>query len=168
MTDLRTAFVLAIGLLSLTGCSAAASRAPETARSSHDEPSYREEFVVGGHVRGLEGIGLTLRSANGESVTVDDDGKFVFHGRLENWSEYEVTIAREPISPVQSCVVERGVGRINGKNAMTVEVSCKTASFDDAADADAKSTLTFGGLRPPRPREKTRLATLRSATLATR
>src|SRR4051794_9953169 len=81
--------------LPLAGCASAAA-APEPAA-----PMARPEYVVGGHVSGLEGIGLSLRTSRGEEINVDDDGKFVFGGRLEDGASYAVTIAREPISPVQ-------------------------------------------------------------------
>jgi deoxyhypusine synthase len=52
---------------------------------------------------------LGFKHYKGE-INVDDDGKFVFGSRFENGSDYVVQIAREPISPVQSCVVDRGAG----------------------------------------------------------
>lgn len=122
-------FALAIG--PLAGCSSAGSHPLPIIPQRSAAPG--EEFVVGGHVRGLEGIGLSLRTVRGEEVKVDDDGKFVFGNRVANWSEYEVVVAREPISPAQTCVVERGSGRVNGKNVMNVDVVCRTVSFDEPA-----------------------------------
>lgn len=141
MNDARscTAFVFA-GLLALVaaplaGCSSAGSHPLPIVPQRSGAPS--EEFVVGGRVRGLEGIGLSLRSARGEEVKVDDDGKFVFGNRAPNWSEYEVKIAREPISPAQTCTIERASGRINGNNVMNVDVVCRTVSFEDPAPPSA-------------------------------
>ena len=141
MNDARscTAFVFA-GLLALVaaplaGCSSAGSHPLPIVPQRSGAPS--EEFVVGGRVRGLEGIGLSLRSARGEEVKVDDDGKFVFGNRAPNWSEYEVKIAREPISPPQTCTIERASGRSNGNNVMNVDVVCRTVSFEDPASPSA-------------------------------
>jgi hypothetical protein len=93
--------------------------------------TYGTEYVVGGHVMGLRGIGLTLRDARGAEIKVDDDGRFVFGSRLENGSEYSVQIAREPISPVQTCFVDHGTGKIDGRNAMDLLVLCTTAFEDE-------------------------------------
>jgi len=146
MNDARscTAIVFA-GLLALVaaplaGCSSGGSHPLPIIPQRSGTPS--DEFVVGGHVRGLEGIGLSLRSARGEEVRVDDDGKFVFGNRSPNWSEYEVTIAREPISPAQSCTIERASGRINGMNVMNVDVVCRTVSFEDPAPPPAAPSAT--------------------------
>ena len=40
-----------------------------------------------------------------------------------------VSVGREPISPVQSCVVERGSGKIAAHNAMHVSVVCATIAL---------------------------------------
>jgi hypothetical protein len=49
--------------------------------------------------RGLRGIGLSLKIGNGDEVKIDDDGKFVFGTWATEGSEYDVILAREPISP---------------------------------------------------------------------
>ncbi len=95
------------------------------------KPQIGPSYVIGGHVQGLRGIGLSLKISNGDEVKVDDDGKFVFGTWATEGSTYDVVIAREPISPVQSCVVENGTGRISGKNAMDIVVTCKEVSFED-------------------------------------
>jgi hypothetical protein len=121
--------VLALATLALAGCSSSPNVPPPVV--PHRGDTMAEEYVVGGHVRGLEGIGLSLRNARGDELHVDDDGKFVFGNRQQNWSEYEITIAREPISPAQTCTIEHAEGRINGRNVMNVDVVCKTVAFED-------------------------------------
>lgn len=112
-------------LLPLTGC------APAVAVPAAEPAALmgRAEYVVGGHVTGLRGVGLSLRSARGEEINVDDDGKFVFGARFEDGTDYVVSVGREPISPVQSCVVERGSGKIAAHNAMHVSVVCTTIAL---------------------------------------
>jgi len=107
-------------------CAPAVSE-PVAAPKAQIGPSY----VIGGHVQGLRGIGLSLKISNGDEVKVDDDGKFVFGTWATEGSTYEVVIAREPISPVQTCAIERGKGRVSGKNAMDIVVTCKEVSFED-------------------------------------
>lgn len=118
--------LISIALSLLAGC----------ARRANDRvlvpDSYGSAYAVGGHVRGLDGIGLTLRSVDGEEVKIEADGKFVFGRRLDDRTAYAVTIVREPISPVQACIVERASGRIEGRNAMDIEVVCSTVTFDGA------------------------------------
>jgi hypothetical protein len=115
-----------VATLPLTGC---ARSAP--VREPGVVETYRQQYVVGGRVKGLEGIGLKLRDARGAEIDVEDDGRFVFGARLDDGASYEVTVAREPIAPVQSCVVEKGVGTIAGRNAMEITVTCKAADFSE-------------------------------------
>lgn len=132
-------FLARIGLASLGLSLAACTSAPlvgEPSKAAGASPlSYRPEYAVGGRVRGLEGVGLTLRGLHGEVVKIDDDGRFAFGTRLLDGSSYNVTVAQEPISPVQSCVVERGAGRIIGRNALEITVECTTSRFDVPAPA---------------------------------
>jgi hypothetical protein len=100
-------------------------------------PSARPLFFVGGRVNGLSGVGLALRNSRGEQIEVEADGKFVFASTLDDGSDYEVTVGREPIGPVQSCTVEHARGKITGKNAMDVTITCTTASFDESLPATA-------------------------------
>lgn len=118
-------------LLPLAACAPAVTAAHEPAQDALSVDGARTEYVVGGRVAGLEGIGLSLHISTGEEVKVDDDGRFSFGRRLEDGRDYEVTIAREPISPVQSCVIERGAGTIEGKNATQIFVVCATSTFDE-------------------------------------
>jgi hypothetical protein len=123
---------MVLALLPLT-----AACAPQLREAEVVPHSYGTEYAVGGHARGVIGIGLALRGPSGEVIHVDDDGKFVFPRRLEDGAEYEVSIVREPISPVQSCVVARARGRIDGRNAMGIEVSCATISFEGVEGSEA-------------------------------
>jgi hypothetical protein len=135
--DVVVARVLCLLPLSaLVACAPAVTHGPQ-ALTSTKRP--RDEYVVGGRVTGLEGIGLTLRASNGDEVKVDDDGRFAFPTRLEDGTDYEVTLAREPIAPVQRCMVERGAGKVEGKNAVQISVVCATVTFDDAPSAAVAS-----------------------------
>lgn len=111
--------------------------APQLREAQVVPQSYGTEYAVGGHARGIVGIGLALKGPSGETINVDDDGKFVFPRRLEDGAEYEVSIVREPISPVQSCIVSRSQGRIDGRNAMEIEVTCATISFEGVGSSEA-------------------------------
>lgn len=122
-------------LLPLAACAPAVTAARVPADDAVPATLARAEYLVGGRVTGLEGIGLSLRISNGDEVRVDDDGRFVFGRRIEDGSDYEVIVAREPISPVQSCVVERGAGKVDGKNAIQISVVCTTSTFDEPSSS---------------------------------
>jgi hypothetical protein len=137
VTDMKLDVVVArvfclLPLSALLACAPAVVREPQAVTSTTAATGPRAEYVVGGRVTGLEGIGLTLRASNGDEVKVDDDGRFAFGTRLEDGADYEITLAREPIAPVQRCMVERGAGTIEGKNAVQIAVVCATVTFDDA------------------------------------
>lgn len=87
--------------------------------------------------RGLEGIGLVLRSSLGQEIQVEDDGRFVFRTTLEDGAEFSVSVAREPISPAQTCAVERAAGKIAGKNALDTTIVCSAVTFNDAPASTA-------------------------------
>jgi hypothetical protein len=123
---------MVLALLPLT-----AACAPQLREAQVLPQAYGTEYAVGGHARGIVGIGLALEGPNGEVINVDDDGKFVFPRRLEDGAEYAVKIVREPISPVQACIVSRSNGRIDGRNAMEVEVTCATLSFEGVNGPEA-------------------------------
>ena len=123
----RVFLAAVLSALPLAACAPAA-----TIPVTEPAAAMRAEYVVGGHVTGLRGVGLSLRTARGEEINVDDDGKFVFGARLEDGTDYAVSVGREPISPVQSCIVERGAGKIAARNAMHIEVVCSTIVLDTA------------------------------------
>lgn len=125
----RLALVLVT--LSLAACAPALSPPAAAGSSSSSTSSVPAIYIVGGQVTGLRGIGLTLRDARGEEVKVREDGSFVFGTPLADHTPFAVTVGREPISPVQSCSVDHGAGKIAGRDAMEITIRCATMSFDD-------------------------------------
>ncbi|HEY8079239.1 MAG TPA: hypothetical protein VIF62_34140 [Labilithrix sp.] len=123
--SIRVVSGLVVLLSSLAGC-AAPEAAPVVAA-----PTAAPSFYVGGHVTGLKGVGLVLRTANGDHATVTADGEFAFSVPVRNGASYTVSIEREPISPLQTCTVEHAAGRVKGKNAEEIDVTCSTVDFAD-------------------------------------
>ena len=117
-----------------TGC---AAEAPAAARETTVARPSRVSYVVGGHVSGLRGIGLVLVDSAGDEASVTADGTFAFATPLDDGARFEVKVSREPISPAQSCSVQRAYGRIASRDAMEVEVTCTTVSFEDPKTAVA-------------------------------
>lgn len=134
--------LLLLAALPLSACApSVATRHPVPATStkaaSDGTTPDQRVYVVGGRVKGLEGIGLALGNARGQELQIEDDGRFVFRRTLEDGADFSVTIERQPISPAQSCVLEHAEGKIAGKNAMDTVVVCTTLSFDTTPAPDA-------------------------------
>ena len=137
--SMKLVALLLLAALPLTACSSAVvarETAPVTttaAAGAHRHAAY----VVGGRVKGLEGIGLAVSNSRGQELQVEDDGRFVFRTTLEDGADFSITIERQPISPAQTCVVERASGKITGKNALETTIVCSTVSFEAAPASDA-------------------------------
>jgi hypothetical protein len=79
------------------------------------------EFAVGGHVDGLDAVGLVL--ANGkEEIALSKSGDFVFFDDVEVGNAYAVTIAQQPEGA--TCTVSGGAGTMGIANAMGAAVTC--------------------------------------------
>ncbi|HVV49258.1 MAG TPA: hypothetical protein VHO06_06350, partial [Polyangia bacterium] len=87
-----------------------------------------KSFTVGGAVTGLAGTGLTLQDGAGDQVVITAAGPFAFPA-LAAGTNVTVTVAHQPSSPTQSCVVTNGaVGALTG-NVSNVMVACTTTKF---------------------------------------
>ncbi len=83
-----------------------------------------EGFTIGGTVSGLEGVNLTLENNGGDRLRVETDGPFVFPTPVADGANYSVTVARQPTSPAQDCVVSRGAGSVDGGDVTDVAIDC--------------------------------------------
>ena len=86
-------------------------------------------YTIGGTVAGLAGQGLILRNSNGDSVSVSASGSFTFPLALSSGASYAVTVAMQPSTPLQTCVVIDGSGVVSAANVMSVSVVCATGPF---------------------------------------
>lgn len=89
--------------------------------------SGRATFSLGGTVSGLAGAGLVLSSGTGQDLAVTSSGAFAFPGKLLMGTAYAVTVKVQPRSPLQTCTVTGGSGRMGTSDVTTVMVSCVTA-----------------------------------------
>jgi uncharacterized protein (UPF0179 family) len=87
------------------------------------------DFAVGGTVRNLEGTGLVLRNNGGDELTIDANGNFAFDTALPSGARYDVTIARQPQNPDQTCTVSNGEGTVGDSNVTNIVVDCETRNF---------------------------------------
>lgn len=87
-------------------------------------------FSVGGQVEGLEtGAGLLLQLNADLSLTVSENGGFVFPQDLLDGSDYAVSVLENPSSPDQTCTVANGEGVLAGSDVDDVRVTCATDTF---------------------------------------
>ena len=79
-----------------------------------------KSYSVGGTVTGLQGS-MTLRN-NTENLTLNSSSDFSFNDKLDNGSNYNVTVETQPANQV--CIVTNGSGTISKANVTNVSVSC--------------------------------------------
>ena len=84
------------------------------------------KYVVGGSVSGLSGSGLVLRDNGGDDLAVSANGTFSFATDLASGAAYRVSVAAQPTSPVQNCMVTNGTakGTVASAAVTTVAVVC--------------------------------------------
>lgn len=87
-------------------------------------------FTVGGHVTGVDAVGLVLRSGD-ESVALSRDGSFTFQTEQGTGARYEVAITQQPSG--QSCRLYFASGTITTADIDNVEVLCGDAEPEPVA-----------------------------------
>jgi len=116
-STLALAILMPVTLASLGGCGGG--------RGGARSPTY----TVGGTVAGLAGSGLELQLNAGSSLAVTSSGPFVFNSALNSGAPYSVTVATQPSSPSQTCVVTRGAGTVGSAGVTDVAVTCTPTPF---------------------------------------
>jgi hypothetical protein len=91
-------------------------------------------YTVGGTVSGLSGFGLVLQNNGGSNLAVSAPGDFTFAAHLPSGAGYSVTVATQPSSPTQNCVVADGSGAVGNANVTNVAVVCSTGPFTTLAN----------------------------------
>jgi galactose binding lectin-like protein len=86
-------------------------------------------YAVGGTATGVAGMGLTLQDNLGDNLSVMADGTFVFPTNIASGQGYSVTVAAQPTSPWQTCVVANGSGGVTSADITGVAVTCTTNSY---------------------------------------
>ena len=84
-------------------------------------------YSIGGTVSGLVGSRLTLQN-NSSPIAVEPtaDGFQLLATFLSNGTAYDITVATQPTTPSQTCVVVNGKGTIAGANVTDIKVTCTT------------------------------------------
>ncbi|MGC3998542.1 MAG: hypothetical protein QM767_14190 [Anaeromyxobacter sp.] len=88
-----------------------------------------DRFTLGGTVTGLAGAGLVLRSGAGSEIAVGANGSFAFPEPLLSGTDFDVTVAAQPIGPWQTCAVAMGQGTVASSPVTSVTVTCASDAF---------------------------------------
>jgi len=106
-------------------------------------------FSVGGSVAGVKGSGLVIEEATtGTRVTPTADGDFTFVYRFPQGTPYNVRIASNPTSPLQTCRVNNPTGTVT-ENITDVNVICtdrpSSGSLDTSFGSQGRVTTGLVG-----------------------
>jgi 6-phosphogluconolactonase (cycloisomerase 2 family) len=85
-------------------------------------------YTIGGTVSGLAGSGLALRINGGGQIT-PTNGAFTFGSPLASGTVFAVTVATQPVTPHQTCVLANAGGTVAAANITNVTVTCTTNQY---------------------------------------
>jgi Galactose oxidase, central domain/Kelch motif len=87
-------------------------------------------YTIGGTVTGVVGTGLVLQNTGGEKLTITTNGPFTFVNQVPTGTAYTVTIAMQPSTPAQTCVVTPGTASGSATaNVTTVAITCSAVTY---------------------------------------
>jgi hypothetical protein len=115
--------VVLAGALALTGCGGGGGGGTT---NNPPPPPPPTQYSIGVKVSGLVGTGLKLHSGLGD-LDVTANGDFTL-GKVDDGTDYEVTVSQQPSSPTQICTVADGKGTVQGADVVAT-VTCATNSY---------------------------------------
>jgi 6-phosphogluconolactonase (cycloisomerase 2 family) len=83
------------------------------------------QYTLTANVSGLSGSGLVLQTNGGNNLPVNASGSYVL-ATLPSGSAYVVTVATQPGTPAQWCMVGNGSGTLTMADIGNVTVTCRT------------------------------------------
>lgn len=93
-------------------------------------------FPVRANISGLEGSGLRLQlqetddqTSPAQSVELNEDGEVAFPVNLLDGTRYELSIAQQPMSPAQWCIVDNDLPLQHSANSAPVSISCTSDTY---------------------------------------
>lgn len=93
-------------------------------------------FPVRANISGLEGSGLRLQlqetddpTSPTQSVELNEDGEVSFPTALLDGTRYELSIAQQPMSPAQWCIVDNDLPLQHSANSAPVSISCTSDTY---------------------------------------
>lgn len=104
---------------------AACSVTASFTQTSTPPPPPPATYSIGGTVSGLTGT-LNLQNNGADTLSISQNGNFVFPTRLADGSSYSVSIASSPSG--QTCTVTNGSGIVSGGAVTNILVACSATS----------------------------------------
>ncbi|WP_419630045.1 hypothetical protein, partial [Thiolapillus sp.] len=87
-------------------------------------------FSIGGTLNNLYPVStLVLQNNGGDDLELFNNGSFTFDTLLPNGAGYDVSVYRQPQSPLQECTVSNGSGIIAGTDVDDVVVNCERVEY---------------------------------------
>lgn len=81
------------------------------------------------NITGILGSGLKIKIAQGETLSLTQNGKFKFEKSFQSGESFLVTIVQQPSSPLQICTVSGGEGIFGSGDVTTILVNCSPELF---------------------------------------
>ncbi len=101
-------------------------------------------FSVGGTLSNLYPVtSVVLQNNGGDDLELFNNGSFTFDTLLPDGAGYEVTVARQPVSPLQECTVSQGSGVISGADVDTVVVNCERVEYQLKVTTQGKGVVVI-------------------------
>ena len=82
-------------------------------------------YTVGGTITGLAGSGLVLQNNSGDDLSIGADGPFTFSTAVASGTAYSVSVATQPSTPTQNCVVTEGTSEAISTDVTNIAVECE-------------------------------------------
>lgn len=107
---------------------AAALIAPILVAACAEHPRLTDERSIQGTIAGLKGSGLVLLFDGSDLRAVNPTDTTFQYAGLDG-SSYSVAVLAQPTRPSQTCVVENGIGTLQGADVTNVAVTCTTNTY---------------------------------------
>ena len=127
-TSIGLACVFAIGLLTLAACGGGGGSrggGGNVGGGGPTDPTYAVSVTVSG----LAGSGLVLNNGTADSLAVATNGSATFPTRVRGGTTYAVSVATQPLTPSQTCVVANGSGTVAMADVQGITVTCTANPF---------------------------------------
>jgi hypothetical protein len=87
-------------------------------------------FKITVQVSHLSAYGLVLQNNGGDDIEIASNGRHTFPTSLPSGAGYNVTVARQPFFPPQTCRVEHGSGIVENEDVREPKVDCRRGDDD--------------------------------------
>jgi len=117
--------LLAMSLIAVFALSACVPENEEDTEETGNPGNKAEEYTLRTFVENLNGSGMVLQNKGGDNTSPDENGNVTFPTKLEDGSDYNVTILTQPSSQICSVSSNTGSGEIDGADVSEVRIECK-------------------------------------------